>query len=134
MPGPTGIKYMTVKRRKYINGSNNKKNPRKNICAEAVADAIGVAGYVRYLHTISDLVRAARMRYTVRSRMSAANARGKTVGSIRAKLAELDARCYIVRTDDHVLLLGADGRTLIDTSPRKRDRRKVTHLYGVYPK
>lgn len=125
---------MTVKRRKFINGSNNKRNPRKNLCAEAVADAIGVAGNVRYLHTISDLVRAARMNFMVRSRMSAANARGKTVGRIRTKVAELGARYYIVRTDDHVLLLADDGRTLIDTAPRKRDRRKVTHLYGVYPK
>jgi len=112
--------------------SNNKENPNKNLCAEAVAEAIGVSRHVRYLHTISDLVRAARNDYIVRSRMSAANARGKTVGAIRDKLATLGARYYIVRTDDHVLLLNCEGQTVVDTAPRKRDRRKVTHVYGVY--
>lgn len=125
---------MTVKRQKRIAASNNKQNPRKNICAEAVARALGVSRHVRYLHFISDLVRAARVDYMVRSRMSAARARGKTVGGIRANLATLGARYYIVRTEDHVLLLGREGQTLVDTAPRKRDRRRITHIYGVYPK
>lgn len=111
--------------------SNNDKNPNKNICALAVARAIGVDHKVRYLHCLNDVIRACRAGgYTVRSRKS--SVKGTTVGAIRNQLEALGADFYIVRVDGHVLLLGCYGKTLIDTDPRKRDRRKITHVYGVW--
>lgn len=124
---------MTTHRARQLKASNNPDDPRQNICARQVAVALGVAHLVRYLHTIEDLVRALRRFYTVRSRKSAARVKPTTtVGQLRSRVAALDARYYVVRVPGHVVLLGADGRTLIDTAPRQRDRRLVTHVYGVY--
>ena len=124
---------MTNQRRKLKAGSNNAANNNKNICALEVAKCMGVEKSVRYLHTISDLVRAARSRWKVTSR--AAGLKGKSVGAVREKLRAIAERdqfiAFIVRVDGHVLLLDALGYTCVDTAPRARDRRKVTHVYGV---
>ena len=45
-----------------------------------------------------------------------------------------DAQLYIVQVEKHVLLLNAEGITVIDTDPRKRDRRKVRGVWGLFPK
>lgn len=126
-------------RDRYRSGSNNPANLNKNICLLRIAEGFGVADQVRYLHTIDDLVRAlraqknlfGRARYLVRSRKSRL-AKGSTVGRARTKCQDIGAAFYVVRVDGHALLLGCDGRTLVDTDPRKRDRRKITHFYGVY--
>ena len=114
--------------------SNNKENGNKNICALKVAQALGVHEESRYLHTIKDLVYAARKTYTVRSRGS--NVNGKTVGAARAKLIDLATKHntigFIVRVAGHVLLINNEGQTVIDSDPRKRDKRKITHCYIVY--
>jgi hypothetical protein len=39
---------------------------------------------------------------------------------------------YVVRVEGHVLALGPQGQTWVDTAKRKRDRRKVLDVYGVY--
>lgn len=113
--------------------SNNCDNPNKNICVLEVAQFLGVSENVRYLHYLKDLVRASRMDYVVRSRKSTLG--GATVGGSRKLIKEKgDAKFYIVRISGHVLLLNANGDTIVDTAPRKRDRRKLTHIYGVYSK
>lgn len=121
----------------YKSDSNNSENNNKNICALEVAKALGVAHQVRYLHTITDLVRAARTRYTVRSRMS--KVKGKSVGGARKTLAKVSATDtvgttigYIIRVDGHVILTLPDGTTHTDTDPRQRDARRITHCYAVY--
>jgi len=123
---------MTSTREEFRARSNNDRDPNRNVCALAVADALGVARRVRYLHTVTDVVRAVRAGgYTARSRRSAV--RGDTIGSVRAQLAaRVGAAYYIVHVAGHVLLLGADGRTLVDTDPRKNDRRKISRLFGVW--
>ncbi len=114
--------------------SNNKDNGNKNICALRVAQALGVHEETRYLHTVNDLVYAARKRFTVRSR--GANIKGKTVGASRAKLIDLATKHntigFIVRVAGHVLLIDNEGRTIVDSDPRQRDKRKITHCYMVY--
>jgi len=114
--------------------SNNSENGNKNICALRVAQALGVGEETRYLHTVSDVVYAARKAYTVRSRGS--NVKGKTVGASRAKLIELatahNTVGFIVRVAGHVLLIDKEGRTIVDSDPRQRDKRKITHCYIVY--
>jgi hypothetical protein len=125
---------MTTSRRKFKKKSNNKENPNQNVCANAVANYLGVDFKVRYLHTITDIVRAVRKRWTVRSRKS--SVKGKTVGSIRKELENLDGRFYMIRTQvgrtGHVILLDKSGKIIIDTAPVKRDKRKFTHLYAIY--
>ena len=114
--------------------SNNKDNGNKNICALRVAQALGVGAETRYLHTVNDVVYAARKAYTVRSRGS--NVKGKTVGASRAKLIELAEQHntigFIVRVAGHVLLIDKEGKTVVDSDPRQRDKRKITHCYIVY--
>jgi len=122
---------MTRQRRTLKAHSNNSDNENKNICVLAVAVALGVAHRVHYLHTMRDIVRAARRSWTVRSRKSALGS-ARTVGAARARCERIGARYYLVRVDGHLLLLGHDGRTLVDTDPRQRDRRTITHFYGVW--
>ena len=125
--------YIKRSRQHHKDTSNNDHNPNQNICALAVAKSLRVESAVRYLHNMKDLVRAARTRFTVRSRMTQAKGKNKSVGAIRQNVASIGALGYIVRVDDHVILLDSKGQTLIDTDPRERDRRKVTHIYGIYP-
>lgn len=131
---------MNAQRRLLMKGHNNPDDPNKNVCTLAVCDALGVGALVRYLHCVDDCVSAMRKRYTVRSRMSEARAKGATVGSVRKRLASIGADYYLVRIKNansylgHVLLLGRNGATMIDTDPRRRDARRITHLYGIWGK
>jgi hypothetical protein len=110
--------------------SNNPDNTNKNWCALEVATALGVEEETRYLHNWNDLLRAVRSRWIARSRKS--SVKGKTVGAIRSQLAKLGAHAFVVLVEGHVLLLNCDGKTIVDTSPRKQDRRKIRALYGVF--
>jgi gluconate kinase len=120
-------------RQYFQDRSNNESNPNKNICALRVAEALRCDDKVRYLHTIDDLVRATRKVWKVVSRAS--GLKGKSVGKIRSKLQDIAAKdgffCFILRVDGHVILTDAQGRTCVDTAPRKADRRRVTHVYGI---
>jgi len=122
-----------TKRERSRSQSNNRENPNKNLCVLAVAKALGVADKVHYLHTIDDLTRALRTRFSVRSRKSSLP-KNATVGKARLKAPEFGAKYYVALVPGHVILLGRDGKTLIDTDPRKVDRRKVLRFYGVFPK
>ena len=115
------------------NRSNNPDNPNKNICVLRVARMLSVDQEVRYLHTIEDLKRAARSRFSIRSVKSMAKA--DTVGAARQNLnGQNGAIGYIVWVQGHVLLLNKDGKTIVDTAPRKKDRRKIRGIYGIYRK
>ena len=104
---------------------------KKTVCNTAVLDALGVAHKARYLHSVTDCVRVLRNNgFLVRSRKSRIK-EGSTVGSVRKQLAKLEPGFFLVRVDKHVILMGYDGKTLVDTAPRKRDRRKITHIYLV---
>lgn len=121
--------------------SNNEMDANKNICALAVAEYLNVEKAVRYLHTITDLVRAARKSYTVRSRMS--KVKGKSIGAARKTFATISEKensahpfggkvaGYIIRVKGHAVFVDSNGNTLVDTAPRKADRRKITHCYMV---
>lgn len=125
-------------RRKLIANSNNPKNPKKNVCGLAVASALGVGDVTQYLHTWNDLQRAVRSMYSFRSVKTAVKVKtDTTLGSIRKNIQEHNKRyngcmAYVAHVEGHVLLLSQEGRTIIDTAPVKRDRRKVLNIYGVY--
>ena len=132
---------MKVSRAAFKATSNNPTNPNQNMCAYKVAHCLYVHDEVRYLHTWADLMRAVRKLWSMRSVASVvgANKSNKSVGAIRADLLKHSAKhndvcSYVVRVDGHVLLIDRDGKTLVDTDPRKKDRRKVLDVYGVYVK
>jgi len=117
--------------------SNNHINPNKNICVLACAKAIDVDEESRYFHWMKDLVRAARTKYTVRSRMS--SVKGMTIGKARTKMAKMASEVYapigyLVEVRGHALMLKPNGKTWIDTAPSQRDKRKILKLYIVYAK
>jgi hypothetical protein len=125
--------------------SNNWRNPNKNLCGLAVAKACHVADKVRYLHTLSDLKRALRHYYSVRSIMWCVNKAtrngkaSKTVGGVRAALkkqlqSDDNLMGIVISVKGHVLLLGKDGQTIVDTDPRDRDRRPVLSAIGIFKK
>lgn len=117
--------------------SNNEVNPNKNICCHAVAAAFGVADTTRYLHNLEDIERALRFRYSVRS--VASYCETKSVGRARTGMTKLASERpnllgFIARVEGHVLAFDRYGNTSVDTAPRKRDRRPIKKLIGVYRK
>lgn len=112
--------------------SNNAQNSNKNVCALKVAEALGVSQSQRYFHNIEDVKRAAGKRFSVRSVKSAV--KSNTAGGARKAMKDIPAVAFIVWVPGHVLLMDADGKTLVDTAPRKSDRRKLLGVWGVYPK
>ena len=127
---------MKTTRKQHKASSNNTRNSNQNICALQVATVMGVNDAVKYLHTDQDMWRALRTKFSVRSVKSSV---GKTVGGSREKMAQLsEARgniiAYVVIVQEHVLLMNHTGKTVIDTAPRKRDRRAIKSVMAVYPK
>lgn len=104
-------------------------------CNRAVLDAFGISKETyKYAQTITDVVRLLRKQgISVRSRKSAAGKAVASVGRLRAIIAsgKLGVGFFAVRVPGHVILLDTEGYTVVDTNPRKRDRRKVTHVYLI---
>jgi hypothetical protein len=124
-----------MNRKALRDGSNNPDNPNKNLCGYAVARALGVEEATRYIHTISDLQRAIRSMWSLRSVKTKMGVKAgrTTVGAIRKRIAAKgEALAYLVHVEGHVLLLDRDGTTSVDTAPVQRDRRKVLRVQGVY--
>ena len=112
--------------------SQGKDYEFKTGCNLAVTGYFNASDKVKYLHTITDVVRAVRkVGYTVRSRKSSIK-KNSSIGSVRKQLESLGEGDYIIRVPGHAMVLNHKGETIIDTSPRKRDARKITHIYKVY--
>ena len=125
-------------RAKWKAESNNETNPNQNICIQAVCQWAGVADEVRYLHTHHDVKRALRKRFSVRSIQSKLG-KAKTVGAARKIIAKIfaernDLYAIYIGVPGHGMLLDRFGKTIVDTDPRKRDRRRLTHAHGLYKK
>lgn len=125
---------MTVIRdylKKWATNLQGEEHTFKTVCNTAVTRYFGADADVHYLHCIADVVRAVRKQgFTVRSRKSSVKI--GSVGQVRKQLKKLGLGFYIVRVFGHVLLLDHTGKTVVDTDPRKRDRRQITHLYKVF--
>ena len=117
--------------------SNNPRNTNKNVCSLAVANALGVGGDTRYLHTMDDLKYAIRKRWSCRSVKSALKVEPyqttvtQAVKAMRKHKAD-NLVAYVVYVPGHVLLIDESGDVAVDTDPRKGDRRRVGEVYGVY--
>ena len=116
------------------------KGGMKGVCASAVLAYFGVPP-TAYSYTSSktnvnayeNVLR--RFGYSVRSRKSAF--KGATTVSQVSKMIKsykdyTDDVCYMIHVHGHVLLLNSEGKTVVDTDPRKRDRRKVISVKAVF--
>jgi hypothetical protein len=113
----------------------------KTPCASAVLAFFGVRGTTWNERTQknvwADTLR--RNGFAVRSRRSKLNRKESTVGAARGKLALIAEQeplvlAFVIRVRGHVLIVGRTGHTLVDTDPRKNDRRKVENLYAIMHK
>jgi len=77
-----------------------------------------------------------RFGWAVRSRKSTLLKGTKTVGSVRRAIAAYEDytpdMMYMVHVSAHVLLLNSKGETVVDTSPRKVDRRRVLNVVAIF--
>lgn len=112
----------------------------KGVCVSAVLAFFGIAPD-QYKYTWSkkrgnnyDAI-LRRFGYSVRSRNSAFK-KAKTVGQLRSLVRNYDKHepCvyYMVSVRGHVLLMDTGGRTVVDTAPRKNDRRSVVKVRAVF--
>ena len=118
---------------------------RKTVCTSAVLAHFGIdQSRYNYSQSHSDVKRVLNQngwRYS--SRLSAIGVRGTTpftkypsVGKVRALIAKMDdgaGAMYYVGVSGHAMLLDNKGQTIVDTDPRRIDRRKVLHISVVKP-
>jgi hypothetical protein len=74
--------------------------------------------------------------FALRSRKSSIP-RNASVGRARRAIASFNdpiGTVYIVRVQGHLLLVDDRGATIVDTSPRQRDRRQVVEIHAVWSK
>lgn len=109
---------------------------RKTVCTSAVLAAFGIdISNYHYSDSRYDVCRILRRNgWSVRSRKSSIP-RNASMGKLRAWLFkngeyELGAR-YYVGVPGHAILLSAAGETIVDTSPRRNDRRRIKHIFRV---
>ena len=126
-------KFLTpAQRKRAIRYSNNPENPHKNCCALQVAEKLGAEDATDYLHTIGDLIEAVE---AVGWRTQAVKGH-PTVGANRGICAKYAAKkgvkFYMVQTPEHVILLNRFGETIVDSAPRKRDRRRVMRMLAIF--
>ncbi len=118
------------------------KGGAKTICTSHVLGFFHIdpASY-HYSGTVAQ--RSAILRkfgFAVRSRNSAFK-KCTTVGTLRSAIIKYKGDPapvkYMVRVrcsgTTHAILLDSDGTTLVDTAPRKRDRRQVLDVRAVFP-
>jgi hypothetical protein len=77
-----------------------------------------------------------RFGWSVRSRNSALLKGTKTVGSVRRAIKDYtdytNDVMYYIQVNGHVLLLNSNGDTVVDTAPRKVDRRRVYNVTAIF--
>ena len=143
-----------TKRHKVLNDHiTHKSGEAKTVCVSTCLAYFGVpAGSYKYTDNgfrnrktrryFTDNRRGAILRrfgFAVRSRLSSVGGYDTTVGKVRAKIAKLDDPAgtkYIAivlngSREAHAIVLDRDGSTLIDTAPRKNDRRRVAEIHAV---
>jgi len=108
---------------------------RKTVCASSVLAHFGIyPDTYNYAENVGDVNRILRDRgYSVRSRKSKiVTKKANTLGGIRNRIKDLgEPGKYFIRVIGHAMVLDGEGKTIVDTDPRKRDRRKVTHVYKI---
>ena len=110
---------------------------QKNVCTSAVLVACGIDEssfkYAQHRDDVKNVMR--RNGLSVRSRMSSLPKTARTMAGLKRWLAAgngEEGALYYVGTDAHALLLDNRGTIVVDTAPRKSDRRKIRHISAVF--
>ena len=113
----------------------------KTVCVTAVLTAIGVpVGAFQSTSTRKNVFAyegvLRRNGFAVRSRKSSIPKNASVGGARKAirKMNDAKGTLYMVSVDRHCMLLDADGNTVVDTDPRKVDRRRVLKIRAVFAK
>ena len=103
----------------------------KTVCVTACLTALGVP--FNSFKVTGDVGKA----NSVRSRKS--KMKGLTIGKVRDSIRGLndpiDTKYFVVVSGSgycHAMVLDRTGNTIIDTDPRKRDKRKVYSIHAIY--
>lgn len=124
------------------NHITHKSGERKTICVTAVLTSLGIdSNSFYYTGSLADNRRNAilnRNGFACRSRLSKIG-RNTSIGKARAKIASLkegsDVK-YMVSVrygrSAHLMLLDNKGNTLVDTDPRKVDKRRIAGIHAVW--
>lgn len=126
------------------NHITHESGQKKTICVTAVLTALGVpAESFHYTGTVADNRRNAilnRHGFACRSRLSKLG-KNATIGQARKKLARLNEGpavkymvCVCYGSTAHLMLLNNEGKTVVDTAPRKADKRRIYSVYAVFKK
>ena len=111
----------------------------KTVCTSHAMAYFGICAsgykYSAYMPQMTALLR--KNGWSARSRKSKLR-KGESVGAARKLIAQHTwgdppGTSYLVGVPSHVLVINYDGETVVDTDPRVRDRRKVSHIYAVFP-
>lgn len=112
---------------------------RKTVCVTACLTALGVpfdgfqvTGSMQKAHYLKILN---KFGFSTRSRKSKMP-KGLTIGACRKAIKRLDeSAAYFVVVNGsgycHAMVLDNNGETVVDTSPRKRDKRIVHSIHAV---
>jgi len=135
------MKKPTLKTPVYLNDHiRHPSGKSKTVCVTACLTALGlpvesfhVTGTLskpNYLPLINKIGLKARSR---KSKMP----KGLTIGACRKAIKKMgeNAVYFVVVWGSgycHAMLLDNDGSTLVDTAPRKRDKRKLHSIHAVY--
>ena len=118
---------------KRIENRDSRQNGMKTICTSAVLTALGVKNW-HYSQSHTDMLNVLRRNgLNVRSRTSLLTKKIFRVAHIKAHLkrfTKLGGK-FMIFVDRHVLLLDEKGVTIIDTDPRKVDKRRIVKIYEV---
>ena len=110
----------------------------KTPCATSILAFFGVEGVTWNDRTKknvwADTLR--RAGFSVRSRTSKLNKKEQTVCAARSKIAKIatdekDIIAFIACIKGHVLVIDRNGQTVVDTAPRKRDKRQIVRLVAI---
>jgi len=120
------------------------KGGSKTVCTSAVLAAFGIhPGSYHYSGQHQQRAQILRRKgWAVRSRAS--RVKGcSTIGQLRKRIqskagtwGDPKGTRYMVRVTysgtNHAMLLDATGGTVVDTAPRKRDRRRILSVHAVF--
>jgi hypothetical protein len=128
----------------YLAGHIFRDKSCKTVCVSAALAYFGITPDMYTVTSTNKNVRAyhgilRRYGLGVRSRKSATS-KAKSVGQLR-KLLPMIAKKetetvlgYLVAVPGHVLVLDANGTTVVDTAPRKRDSRSIVQVHAIITK
>ncbi len=109
-------------------------------CAGATLRYFGVNGPTWNNRTKKNVFRDTLRRhgFAVRSRKSKLGSI-KTIGAARARIAQMakdepQVLAFMVTVKRHVLVIDTNGETVVDTSPRIKDKRQIEAIDAVFIK